>query len=240
MEIRLVYQWADRLLATVFPPRCLLCLEPGQRPGLDLCPECEADLPWLVNGCPTCAAPCAGPTLSPCASCAAGPRPFDRAVAALHYDFPADALVRQLKYRGGLPAGRVLGTLLSRRLRRDGSARVDALVPVPLHRQREARRGFNQALELARVVGRALRLPVADDCCVRFRDTAEQARLEASRRAANVHGAFRVRRAPPRRIAIVDDVLTTGSTVAELARVLRDAGAERVEVWVAARAGVQR
>jgi ComF family protein len=179
-------------------------------------------------------------SLSPCGQCLAVPRAYDRAVAALAYRFPADALVRTLKYRGELASGRVLGTLLARQLRRRGHGGVDALVPVPLHHRREAQRGFNQALELARVVGRELGLPFDAGCCQRRRDTPEQARLDASARAGNVRDAFCIRRQPPRRVAILDDVLTTGSTVEELARTLRAAGTLRVEVWVAARAGHQR
>lgn len=235
-----VYRWADRLLGAVFPPRCLLCLDAGQRPGLDLCRDCEADLPRIEHACPVCGAPAAALLLSPCATCASTPRVYDRVVAALAYRFPADSLVRTLKYRGELASGRVLGTLLARELRRRGHAGIEALVPVPLHRRREAQRGFNQALELARVVGRELGLSIDADCCERHRDTPEQARLEAAARGGNVRDAFRVRRRPPRRLAIVDDVLTTGSTVEELARTLRSAGAARVEVWVAARAGHQR
>ncbi len=235
-----VYRWADRLLGVVFPPRCLLCLEPGQRPGFDLCRDCEHDLPRIEHACPVCGAPAAALLMAPCPGCASTPRIYDRTVAALAYRFPADALVRTLKYRGELASGRVLGMLLARELRRRGHAGIEALVPVPLHRRREAQRGFNQALELAGVVGRELGLPVDADCCERRRDTPEQARLEAAARGDNVRDAFRVRRRPPQRIAIVDDVLTTGSTVEELARTLRSAGAARVEVWVAARAGHQR
>ena len=235
-----VYKWADRVLGSVFPPRCLLCLEPGQRPGLDLCRSCEADLPWIEHACPVCGVPATSFTLSPCGACQSRPPAYDRAVAALAYRFPADALVRTLKFRGELASGRLLGTLLAQQVRRQGHAGVDAIVPVPLHHRREAQRGFNQALELARVVGRELGLPLDTGCCVRRRDTSEQARLDSAARAGNVRDAFQVRHRPPRRLAILDDVLTTGSTAEELTRALRAAGALRVEVWVAARAGGQR
>ena len=240
MVTNVVYRWTDRVLGTVFPPRCLLCLDPGQRPALDLCRDCESDLPWIEHACPACGVPAPGVLLSPCAACLASQRTCDRTVAALAYRFPVDALVRTLKYRGELASGRVLGTLMARQLRRRGYAGVDALVPVPLHHRREAQRGFNQALELARVVGRELGIPVDPECCERQRDTPEQARLDAAARPGNVRDAFRVRRRPAQRIAIIDDVLTTGSTVEELARVLRAGGATRVEIWVAARAGGQR
>ena len=110
------------------------------------------------------------------------------------------------------------------------------LVPVPLHRNRLRRRGYNQAVELARPLGRALGLPVAPRLCRRQRPTPAQAELTGSDRRRNVRGAFAVAAPVPRHVAIVDDVVTTGSTVGELARVLRRAGAERVEVWAVARA----
>lgn len=154
-----------------------------------------------------------------------------------HYEFPLVELIHRFKYRGQLSLSRILGTLLARRLGERCRGRVDAILPVPLHPAREARRGYNQARELAVFVANALHLPLHDGLARRIRNTEEQAALPAIVRAANVRGAFEVRStAPPLRVAIVDDVLTTGATVEELARALRAAGCRHIEVWAVARA----
>lgn len=113
----------------------------------------------------------------------------------------------------------------------------EVLVPVPLHRARLRERGFNQAVEIARPLARRLGLGLNLDSCERVRNTAEQTRLDAAARSKNLRGAFRVVRPfPYRHVAIVDDVLTTGNTVASLAGSLRAVGVEEVEVWSCARA----
>lgn len=231
---RSVYKWLDRLVARAFPPACVLCLDPGQPPALDLCSGCEQDLPWLARPCPGCALPSGAGQR--CAACERHPLPFDAAFAPLAYDFPVDHLVRGLKYHRDLAAGRVLGTLLGQRAGARNGA-VQALLPVPLHRRREADRGYNQAAELARHAGGMLDLPVVDDLVLRRHPTAEQAGLDADARRRNLAGAFAVHGVlRHRRYAIVDDVMTTGSTMAELAIALRAAGAEYVEAWAVARA----
>jgi ComF family protein len=110
------------------------------------------------------------------------------------------------------------------------------LVPVPLHPGRLAERGYNQALEIARVLGGGLDLPLDSRCCHRVAATPPQAGLDEVARRRNIRGAFAVHSPLPwSRVAIVDDVVTTGSTVSELARVLRRAGVREIEVWAAAR-----
>jgi ComF family protein len=144
--------------------------------------------------------------------------------------------VGDAKFRGRLNAVRLLGQLLAGSILASGQALPDVLVPVPLHRGRLAERGYNQALEIARVVGRALALPVDPDCCERRLATLPQAALDVGARRRNIRGAFGVRASLAwRHLAILDDVVTTGSTVEELARVLRRAGAERIQVWAVAR-----
>lgn len=203
--------WVHALL----PPCCYLCLDPGQPPALDLCRDCEQDLPRNREQ----------------------PLLLDAAFAPYRYEFPLVELVHRLKY-GNQPAlARILGTLLGRRLAERGRPRVDALVPVPLHAAREARRGYNQAREIAVFAARELALPVRIDLVRRVRDTPEQAALPAIARRANVSEAFEARGVPPLSVAIVDDVLTTGATVEALAKALRRAGCRRIEVWAVARAG---
>lgn len=231
-----VYGVSKTLIHKLFPATCLLCLDPGQPPFLDLCRDCEEDFPRLAGGCVICATPGveAG---ARCAHCRAHRPAFDRAYAPYRYEFPLVELVHRLKYGGQVAISRILGTLLGRRIAELGAPAVDALVPVPLHPSREARRGYNQAAEIAHFAGEVLRLPVLDRVALRVRATEEQAALPASVRRVNVSGAFDVLAGcVPPAVAIVDDVLTTGSTADALAEALKRAGCRRVEVWAVARA----
>jgi ComF family protein len=145
--------------------------------------------------------------------------------------------VRAIKYHGALAQGRVLSELFARRLQQIRSAPLpDILLPVPLAGRRFRHRGFNQAIELSRCVEQRLAIPMRADVAIRVRETREQAALDRRERRKNIRGAFALRRdLPAANIAIIDDVMTTGSTVNELARVLKRAGAQRVEVWTVAR-----
>lgn len=217
-----------------YPPRCALCDARGDD-GLDLCAACRADLPALTLACARCAL--ALPIhLDLCPACRRKPPPFAAACAALRYEAPVDWLVTRLKFHRCLSHARILGALLAERV---GGAAVEAdvVLPVPLHPSRLRERGFNQAHEIARVFGQRLGLPLAPNLARRTRATGHQLGLSAAARAANLRGAFAA--APQvagKRIAIVDDVITTGHTAAELARTLKRAGAETVVAWAAARA----
>jgi len=231
-----VYGTVANLVHRLFPVTCYLCLEPGQRPALDLCAGCEADFPRNAPACLICAAPTSG-TDAICRRCIRRDRAFDRAWAPYRYEFPLPELIHRMKYRGALPVTRILGCLLGRRLAERGRLAVDAIVPVPLHAARERRRGYNQAREIANFAAREIGLPVQDRLVRRMRDTAEQAALPAGARRRNLSGAFMVEAGDvPARVAIVDDVLTTGATTESLALALRHAGCRRVEVWAVARA----
>ncbi len=165
-----------------------------------------------------------------------GHRPaFDATVAALLYRFPADVLVQRLKYGCELACASVLGEILAETVA--PLPRPDLLVPMPLHPDRLRARGFNQAVELARPVARRLGVALAVAACRRVRDTPAQAGLDLSARRRNVRRAFACHAdLAGRRVAIVDDVLTSGATVDALAAALRKAGAAEVWAWVAARA----
>jgi ComF family protein len=214
---------------TVLAPECLLC---GARPGASmLCEACENSLPRLPPSCPQCAMPSPGGSL--CGACLARPPAFDATLALWSYEFPVDRLVQSLKYLGNLPVARLFGDALARRAG-ERISEVDLLVPMPLARERLRERGFNQAVEIARALPR--RAGIARAEVERVRDTARQTDLPYTERARNVRGAFACSRAlDGLRIAVVDDVMTTGATLAELARTLKQAGAARVENWVIAR-----
>ncbi len=171
-----------------------------------------------------------------CGACQRRPPAFAAAVALFRYAPPIDQLVHGLKYHGRLELARVLGGLLADALARR-SLHTDLIVPVPLHRARLRARGFNQALELAWPVSRRLGVPIDYRCVVRARDTAPQATLTRKARRRNVRGAFvATGRLDGLRVALVDDVATTGHTADAVAACLRRAGARRVELWVLARA----
>lgn len=211
---------------------CLLCLAPHPGPA-PLCPGCFQDLPWYRDACLRCALPVTIPGL--CGRCARSAPPFDRAVAPLLYRFPVDAVIREFKFQRRLWWTGFLGEALAREAR--SLPRPDLLVPVPLHWRRRCWRGFNQAMEIARVAGAALDLEVDHRLVRRVRAGPRQAQLPARRRAHNLRGAFQLQRSPRVScIAIVDDVMTTGATAGEIARLLKRAGVESVQVWAAARA----
>lgn len=167
------------------------------------------------------------------------------ALPAYHSTWPGFAytgvierLIRGFKYHGDLAAGRLLADLLASRLVDAGAPRPDLIVPVPLHFRRRLQRGFNQSALISRdLSGWFGGLPWLE-ALRRTRPTATQSALPADRRGGNVRGAFAVRRLPPgtAHVALLDDVMTTGSTLNECARVLRAAGVARVDVWVVARA----
>lgn len=218
------------LFDAAFPQDCILCAAPGG--SEPLCPGCRSELPWLGESCPRCAMPSPGAQV--CGACVRDAPAFDRTVALWHYAPNADRLVHAFKYRGRLALARFFAKELAVRI--DALPAVDLIVPMPLARKRLAERGFNQAHEIAKRLGRLTRVPVAALVVRRTRETADQTGLDPEARARNVRGAFACDIAlDGRGIAVVDDVMTTGASLAELARILKRAGAARVENWVVAR-----
>jgi len=215
----------------LFGGSCFLCR--GTAEAL-LCAQCDADLPRLAAGpalCPRCAL--ASPGGAVCGRCLARPPSFDATQAALAYAFPADVLIQSLKFRGELALAPLLGALL---LRCVSGARVDCIVPVPLSQERLRSRGYNQALEIARTVAASTGVRLRPDLCVRARDTAAQMDLPLEERERNVRGAFECPQfVGTGTVAVLDDVMTTGATLEQVAATLKRAGAERVVNWVVAR-----
>ncbi len=235
-----------RVQAVFLQPRCVLCDCPGMAAAaLDLCAGCYRDLPRLTGGCVICARPAVGDAMI-CGACWKDRPPFERVIAPYRYTWPVDKMIQQFKFGGNLAMGRVLGRLLAHHLtgiRRQTSmppvamAEPVNIVPVPLHRRRLWRRGFNQATELARTIGLVMPLAIRSELCDRIRDTPAQSGLRAEERHKNVQKAFALRnRTVPERIVIIDDVMTTGSTCAELARTFKSQGTREVLVWCLARA----
>ena len=228
-----IWSFIDQILCWRQP--CACCGAPGRAL---LCPGCQADLPRLDNPCRRCAEPLPAGATPLCPRCL-GPRPpaFARIHALFAYAPPVDRLITGLKYHGRWEAARLLGSLLGEALA--GADPVpDILVPVPLHPRRLRRRGYNQALEMARHAAARARLPLEAGRCRRVRHGPPQAGQDAAARRRAVRDAFAVDgRVDGLHVGIIDDVVTTAATVNELARVLRRAGAREVSVWCAARAG---
>ncbi|MDN5836834.1 MAG: ComF family protein [Nitrosospira sp.] len=217
-------------MQALFRKYCLLC---GAASDGDLCRPCENSLPHLpLQRCIVCALPAAESRI--CGACLANPPAFDQTVAALSYAFPVDALVRSLKYQANLPMAPVLADLLMARM---GAVTFpDFVVPMPLHPRKLRERGFNQALEIARNVSKKSGVALLPATCKRIKDTPSQTGLPWKAREKNIRGAFMCEMdLTGKRIAILDDVMTTGATLNELAKVLRKCGAIHVSGWVVAR-----
>src|SRR5688572_28600085 len=209
---------------------CALCL--ADAGSERVCCGCSDGLPWTGPACPRCALPMPGKQV--CGRCLLHPPAFDATVAAFEYRFPVDRLVQRFKFAGDLAIGRWLGECLSRAVAAED--RPDIVVASPIGRTRLRERGFNQALELARAVGVAHRLPVDRGLVAKVRDTPAQQGLTRGERRANLRDAFRVRGAVAgAHVAIIDDVMTTGATAEAVSTALRAAGARRVVAWVLAR-----
>lgn len=233
----MVYNWGNRLLDILFSPTCRLCGD-GIAAGTALCAGCDRDLPRLTQGCSRCARPLpAHASAGLCGRCQRQAPPFDRTTALCHYHPPVDYLLKRLKFAGDLGLAPLLAGLLADVLHPRSDPLPALLIPVPLHPKRQRERGFNQAMELARPLGRRLGIPLGHALCRRTRHTEAQSLLGTSARRLNMRNAFAVSDSPlADRVAVVDDVMTTGSTVGELARSLKRAGVREVEVWVIARA----
>lgn len=208
---------------------CLLCGAAGQD---DIwCASCDAALPYLTDAhCPVCALPTWEGAV--CGQCLKHPPSFRRTVAVFAYAFPLNKLILALKYGEKFQLANSLGSRLSRRI----SVRPDCLVAMPLHPARLRERGFNQSLQLARSVGLQLDIPVLPFACERIRDTSSQSTLPWKERSKNVRKAFVCSaEVSGKHVAVVDDVMTTGATLNELALALLKAGASEVSAWVIAR-----
>lgn len=215
----------------LLPQRCLLCAGPSAAHAF--CAPCSADLPWHVaSACPVCALPTPGGEV--CGACLRHPPAFDVTVAALDYAYPVDAVLLRYKYDGLLAAAEPLAELLLTRLQQ--RPRPDAVIPMPLHPARLRERGYNQALEIARVVANRLGVPLAARACSRTRPTPPQAGLHQEARRRNLRGAFACHAdLHGRHVALLDDVMTSGASFDALAGVVKAAGAAHVECWSVAR-----
>ncbi len=210
---------------------CVLCH--GSSRNALLCEPCLRSMPRMFDQCHRCALPARDDTM--CGACVRHPPHFDATFATSRYEFPLDRLMHAYKYGGLLPIAVLFADLLSAVI--GSEPKVDLIIPLPLASRRLRERGFNQSQEIARRLGARKGIAVDPSAAMRIRETAAQAELPIGERIRNVRNAFRATsNVMGRRIAVVDDVMTTGATLDEFARTLKSHGALHVENWVVARA----
>lgn len=224
-----------QLLANNLQQRCVLCAAPHGA-DLGLCEDCAIDLPWYHEAqCPQCAINISLKHHQICGTCLQTPPAFDQTIAMMRYAFPINALLQAYKYEHRLPLAHFFASLFIKEYQFTEKA-IDCLVPMPMHPKRLQERGFNQALEIARLLSRAYQIPLDFRACTRTKNTPPQASLALKQRINNMAGAFACNTDfTGRHIAIIDDVMTTGASMHALASVLKKAGAKTVECWVIAR-----
>lgn len=201
----------DRFIHWLLPPRCVFCYEYLSEAKV-ICDVCHAELPWHFN-------------------------PYDeQRITLFHYKKPIDRLITELKFHQKIIYARFFATCFIEKIKQLRHEKLpDLLIPVPLHRKRLQARGFNQALEIAKPIAKQFGIPLDFQCIERVKNTKPQTELPAKKRLKNVKNAFSIKTPiSAKHIAILDDVMTTGSTVNEMAKLLMANGVEKVEIWCCA------
>ncbi len=217
----------SKLTGILLGQHCLLC-GAGNAQNTGICSDCLSDLPWHdTNSCPQCGLASNGLT---CGACLRDTPHYDATQAVFTYAYPADAMLQRFKYGEMLALGHTFGQLLAEKT---ADRTVDMIIPMPMHPKRMQERGFNQALEIARHLDKT---KLDTHSAIRQKLTPPQASLPLKERVKNIKGAFAVHAdLTGKRIAIVDDVMTSGASLNELAKTLKKAGASHIECWVMAR-----
>ena len=236
-----------RILTIIYPRRCVLCrsaVTPAQTAERDLCHACEKDLSLVQQACFQCGIALTGTHEKQlCGQCLQTKPFYDQVISIYHYQNPMIWLIQQMKFHNKILYAHLLAQLMTKHLierqRKHQLPLPDVIIPVPLHYQRRFHRGFNQAEELSKHIAKHLNCPLDTRFVQRPVNSAQQSGLDAKLRKKNVKGIFSLSRAQQKRyqhVAIIDDVMSTGSTVNEVARLLKKNGIKKVDVWVLARA----
>jgi len=232
-------QWLNKLFDFFLPHSCVLCGDICVR-DVDLCIDCEQELPLIKYACHHCAAPLFNDATIICGACLRKKPPFDCAFALFHYQDEIKKLLTDLKFHQQLVNAKLLGILMVKQLKQKDcylkESKPEYIIPIPLHSKRLKERGFNQSVEIARPIAKAFNIPIDCYSCKRIKYTEAQSSIPAKDRKSNVHNAFYVKdNFKPNYVAIVDDVMTTGYTVSEFAMTLRRNGVKKIDVWCCAK-----
>jgi len=235
-SIRQVYR---RILPSITPETfCALCSEVCGNSNQNLiCNQCLSDLPVITTPCLVCSATLSiKDTTNVCGSCLQTKPFYQESIIPLEYVFPTTTLIKQLKYKEKLFFSEILSQILLNKIKRENRPLPELIIPVPLHPFRLMNRGFNQSALIAKTISKELNIPIDLKSCRRIRNTLQQTGFNKSQRKKNIRNAFSIRKNfNANHVAIIDDVVTTGSTVNELAKVLQRAGVETIEIWACAR-----
>ncbi len=231
---KLVNKWLNNVHLFFYPYTCVIC-EQAAHPPLDLCTACQQELPLKQTYCTICDIELTTSNTI-CGRCLKDPPYYDKIFTLYRYQQSARYLIHALKFQSKHQCARIMGSLMAKKFKQH-PIKPDAIIAVPLHPKRLRQRGFNQAEEIARYIHQATNIPILNRQLKRTINTANQSSLTAVERQKNIRGAFVFK--PKNKadfIAIIDDVVTTGSTANEIAKVLKKAGVKRVEIWAFARA----
>lgn len=219
------------------PAICVLCNH-YHRGRLAVCAECHPLLSPIGPACHYCALPLPDTDFLVCGHCCKDKPSVDRAIAPYYFEEPLRSLLHEFKYHEGLYLCSFLANILMTAIPKE-ALNTECLIPIPMHPKRLQQRGFNQAAELAKHLSRAFNIPYALSHCKKIINTAPQAELTATERRKNLRDAFHASPLPYQHVTLVDDLLTTGSTVNALAKTLKQLGVTRVDVWCCARATIR-
>jgi ComF family protein len=233
--IPLVLQKTSQL---IYPKVCLRCNAEGSN-SMDLCERCYQQLPWIEHACARCALPLSASDAVTCGACSNRDVKFERAYAPFLFEEFIRDTIYQFKFNQKLNQGKLLAQLLLKYIEQKHAPIPDLIIPVPLYKKRLRKRGYNQALEIARIVSKHLKCGLAYQEIYRNRDTSVQMELPAKQRYKNVKNAFSLKEnaniLKNKHICIIDDVMTTGNTVNEVAKCVRKVGVKNIDVWCIAR-----
>lgn len=227
--------FGNSIIDLLLPRRCILCKAPTLR-EVDLCYACERDLPKIISSCQNCGQPLSI-NQTHCGLCLHQHLPYSQLIAAFHYRDPIAHLLTALKFNHKLGHAILLGELLGQHLYDfyQGREKPEIIIPIPLHQQRLKERGYNQALEIAKPVAKKLGIAIDRYNCIRSRNTIAQTLLAAEQRKQNIKQAFVIDKPINHKYAgVIDDVVTTGSTVTEFCKTLHQNGITNIDVWCCA------
>ncbi len=231
----MINKCAKFIQSLIFPQSCLVCNQPTQR-SLALCDSCEQELPYNRECCLVCGIPLPGADNLYCANCQSNMPSYDVSHIPLLYREPVNHWIQHFKFNSDLVKAKALSDLFCSSLHKHGFSSFDALIPVPLHPSRIRKRGFNQALWLAKQISQLTGIPVNNRLVRRHKKTRPQHELKHRQRLNNLKGAFRLAdRCHYKKVIIIDDVVTTGTTVNEIAYLLKSQGVDSVHVWAIAK-----